>query len=282
MIEVVDKRFMIAVNMINTLIMRPLGTFDFSPEAQYFRNFMAEYISASAPSKLFESFVTACDVFSAANLTTTFEVLMNWLAGQPISDDVAAGIRKIAIDSFADFEAIDPKDESSQRRFLPIPDQGKRGQSVWMLPNLTSFTNIYARINRRHARRIKDVTLFHDENAQFDEILRAAKQEAEELKEHAAVPLLPFADYHFEEKAKLIFAGSHASPGIQASDVLAGFIMRYVRDILYSEHPPYDQADEAFFDILALSEPTAGTGINFVLPTSDVIKLGVTPAQGGI
>ncbi|HEX8194188.1 MAG TPA: hypothetical protein VF552_14940 [Allosphingosinicella sp.] len=67
MIEVVDKRFMIAVNIVNTLIMPPVGACDVTPEAQRFRNILAEYIHAHAPAALFRAYVAACDAPSVAS-----------------------------------------------------------------------------------------------------------------------------------------------------------------------------------------------------------------------
>jgi hypothetical protein len=147
-----------------------------------------------------------------------------------------------------------------------------------MLPNLACFTNIYARMNRLHRRRIGSLTLFHDEQVHFDEIVRSAKRSTEDLAKASEVPLMPFADYHFEEQATLVFANSSTSPGIQAADVLAGFIMRFTKDVLYGDHPPSEAAKVGFNSILKLSEPLEGRGVNFVLPTNDLSKLGVVEA----
>ncbi len=276
MIEVVDKRFMMAANMVNTLVVPPVGPCDLTPEAQWMSNVMAEYIHAGAPSMVFEAFVTACDAPSGTSVAGAFTALLGWLQSLP-RNDVAYGIERFAADSFGDFQQMGPERPETQRRFLPVPDFGKRGQSVWMLPNLSSLTNIYARLNRLHKRRIGSLTLFHDEQAHFDDILREAKRTAEGLAAGSAPPLR-FADFHFEEEAQLVFTGSHASPGIQAADVLAGFLMRYVKDVLYGEIPPSEEARAAFQRILELSEPADGRGVNFVLRTSDVINLGVMPA----
>jgi hypothetical protein len=49
--EVVDKRFMIAANMINTVILPYVGVCDFSPESRFLRNIMVEYIHHYATPK---------------------------------------------------------------------------------------------------------------------------------------------------------------------------------------------------------------------------------------
>jgi hypothetical protein len=80
------------------------------------------------------------------------------------------------------------------------------------------------------------------------------------------------------EEATLVFTNSTSSPGIQAADVLAGFIMRYTKEILYSDCRPSEVAKDGFNGILKLSEPIEGRGVNFVLPTNDLSKLGVVAA----
>lgn len=277
MIEVVDKRFMIAANMVNTLVMPPVGSVDWTPKAQWVRNIMAEYIHARAPSMVFEAFVAACDAPSSASVTAAFDALLGWVRSL-VQDEIAYGIEHSASDSFKDFQEMGPDRPETQQRFLPPPDTGKRGQSVWMLPNLTSLTNLYARLNHLHKRKIGSLTLFHDEQMHFDEILHDAKRTTEGLaKAGNAVPLR-FADMNFEEQARLVFLGSRASPGIQAADVLAGFVMRYVKDTLFGHSRPSAEARAAFQRILELSDPENGLGINFVLATADVESLGVVPA----
>jgi hypothetical protein len=177
-----------------------------------------------------------------------------------------------------EFQATSPENEVAKRRFLPAPDIFKRQQSIWMLPNLARFTSIYARINRLHGRRIGSLTLFHDEQLHFDEIVCSAKRATEDFAKKSRAPLIPFADHHFEEEATLVFANSKTSPGIQAAEVLAGFIMRYTKNMLYGDHSPSELAKPSFYSILGLSEPYEGRGVSFVLPTNDLRRLGVVSA----
>lgn len=113
--------------------------------------------------------------------------------------------------------------------YLPIPDN-KFKKRVWILPNLSAFTNIYARMNLYQKGRLADVRLIHDEQLQFDEILEASKGAAEALRERAVEMFTPHSDFNFQESASLSFASSTKSVGVQVADILAGFCMRYVRD----------------------------------------------------
>ncbi|MDF6480675.1 hypothetical protein NLO56_24940, partial [Escherichia coli] len=82
-------------------------------------------------------------------------------------------------------EMLADKVPTAYARFLPSPDTGKRGKPVSMLPNLSSLTNIYARINRHYKRDLSAIELVHDEQLQYDQILTNNKQAAEALGEHA-------------------------------------------------------------------------------------------------
>jgi hypothetical protein len=276
-VEVVDKRFMIAANMINCLVMPTVGTCDLTLEAQWFRNILAEFLHSGAPSAVISTYVAACDAPSAASVTAAFHVLIDWLETIGGPDDVGRALEFLTRDSLSDFVKAGPDDPLVHARYLPPPDLGTKGQSIWMLPNLTSLTNIYARINRYRRRRLAEVTIIHDEQAHFEAILTDAKSLAERLAaEGGAVPAR-FADYHFTEQARLVFGCSMETPGIQAADVIAGFVMRHVKTVLHDGRPPTQAAARTFSTLVDLTDPLRGLGINFVLSSADVMRLGIQP-----
>lgn len=277
LIEVVDKRFMIAVNMINYLVMPAVGACDTTLEAQWFRNVLAEYLHLEAPAGLVGTYVAACDAPSAGSVAEAFAAMFAWLDMIDGRDQVAGALRLFARDSFDDFKAAGVENEAAQRRCLPPPDLGKKGQSIWMLPNLTSLTNLYARINRYRGRRLADVVIIHDEQTHFDNILVDAKALAEKLAEEGQAMPARFADYHFVELAALRFAASEQMPGIQAADIIAGFVMRHVDAALRKEAAVDPVARDVFSALVDLTDPEQGLGINFVLTSRDVVRLGVRP-----
>lgn len=274
--EVVDKRFMLTANIVNAVVLPPFGPASMTGQAFWVRNIMAEYIHTHAPSSLFRRFIAACDTPSADSILAVFKSVMDWLPHQP-KNEVASAIRESVMQSREEFEEMGLDASETWRRFLPSPDTGKRGQSVWMLPNLTSFTNIYARLNYLHRRHINGITLFHDQQDHFDDILIGAKRMVEEIGREDAPPDVRFADYRLSEDARLVFTASHESPGIQAADVLAGFLMRYTKQSLYEGAVSRDER-AVFMRILELSEPSEGRGVNFVLKTADLLPMGVIPA----
>src|SRR6218665_227650 len=273
MIELVDKLFMIAANVINTLVLPPVGDVDFTPESQWLRNQMAEYLHANTPPSVFEAYAAACDAPSAESVTYAFRSMLEWLDTRAQSEVIAEALRRFTADSFDDFLKYGPENEAAQRRFLPLPDVGKRGQLVWMLPNLSSLTNIYARINKLCAGRITGVTIIHDEQAHFDDILLEAKSMTEGLARDGLTVSLPHADYRFKEQATLKFAQSQRSPGIQAADLLAGFMMRSAKAALHNGETLSSETAKAFQALTELCNPALGVGVNFVLSSADIKRL---------
>jgi len=131
-----------------------------------------------------------------------------------------------------------------------------------MLPNLSPFTNIYARINLFLNGNISGVSIFHDEQAHFDEIILSNKNLVEELDMENAISVQT-ASYDFSEAASLAFAKSHEHNPIQVANILAGIAMRYLQEkIEGTESSP--EIIKVCDGILQISNPYYGVGINLV------------------
>lgn len=276
-IEAVDKRFFICANMIDRLVIPALGPSDLEPNAVAVKNVFADYLYAAMPPDVMQAYLDACAQPHAALTRAAFRAMLNWLEPRIASNQVAAGLHLFASDTFRDFEAVASAEGSADRAFLPIPDEGKHGKPYWMLPNLTSFTNIYARINLYCGRDLSGVRLIHDEQLQFDLILADAKAVAERLAAQGLTSPLPHADFAFVQQALLSFESSTMSAGIQFADVLAGFVMRYVQEIAIRQKPLAASYMDAFRNLLEQVDPARGVGLNFVLPHAGVARLGVVP-----
>jgi hypothetical protein len=197
------------------------------------------------------------------------QIRFAWILRQnPQTADFGLTVEQMVRDAIVEYKEMRVQDSHAHFRFLPSPDLNKHGKNVWMLPNLTSLTNIYARINRFCKRRLDGVCIVHDQQLELDEILRGAKQSAEAMKESGAVPHVPFADYNFSESASLEFAHSHESIGIQVADVLSGTAMRYYRSLHAgaTANPPAEIA-RAMKALRDSGDPRTGHGLNQVVPT---------------
>jgi hypothetical protein len=275
-IELVDKHFFIITNIIERMVIPYVGECDVQPDSLRAKSIMANYMALYAPRELSHSFTECCQTRDHAKIRALYQRIIEWAEWCPISPQEAAhGISIFARDSLRDFEEL-PTEEAVNRA-LPIPDKTSAGKLSWVLPNLTSFTNIYARINHLFQKQVSGITLYHDEQIQFDTILLHNKKIVEDLIKLEVKLPLKRADYEFSEAADLKFLRSLDSIGIQVADVLAGFITRYVQDAVWGEKAIHPDKMAVFDRLIDHGEKTLGTGINFVVPDSMMLFLGIEP-----
>ena len=273
--EVVDKRYFIAAHMVSALILPPIPGHTAGPGEHFVRNGLAEYLSR-APIGIFQKFVSACQAPSGETIAASFQVILDWLDDRH-RGQVASALRQATQAGFAEFRDDGPDRPATHTRWLPAPDASLSGAPLWILPNLSSFTNLNARINRAHNRALKDVRLVHDEQRYYAHVLSYNKQAAEDLVNRGFDQSFKHADWTFTSSADLTFANSTQAPGVQIADVLAGFLMSYVRNKLHRTNPTDPESRELFHRLIELGDPDRGLGINFVAADTAFAKLGILP-----
>lgn len=272
-IEAVDKHYFVVMHIVERMVMPYVGECDISRDALWIKSVMADYMAVYAPPDMAHAFASCCQSRDHTEIRDLYKRIIAWGQQSRVPPtDVAAGIVRLTRDSLKDFRKL-PKARGVAHA-LPVPDTNPAGKLVWVLPNLASFTHIYARINRFAQKRVAGITLFHDEQLQFGDIIRSSKDMAEVLK--LKLPVIP-ADFEFEETAELRFLRSEDSIGIQIADILAGFVARYVEEAVWSESPMHPDKIAIFKRLVAMGDQSVGTGINFVAPGSLVRMLGVVP-----
>lgn len=262
-IELVEKKFFIATNVSFYLVWPSYYSGNDSKSDDYIRNVFAKFIALNAPNEVFTSYFKACQSQAKEDLIHAFETLLNFAKSD--SGDKHRYLAESIEQSMDDFDIMLKEgscEDKTIRRFLPMPDTGKKGKAIWMLPNYSSLTNLYARINHAHDGNIKSVKLVHDVQAQFDDILFLAKQAAE-----SATPdrdISPIANYNFLEQAELSIGKSEECVGIQAADILTGFIVRYAQDKVFYKIEPALELVKAFHLMADAEDPVKGYGVNYV------------------
>lgn len=275
-IELVDKHYFVIANIIERMIVPYVGECDLQPKTIRMKGIMADYIAMYAPPQFAQSFAECCQSRDHAKIQELYERIIQWAQACPVQpSDVANAIALSTRDSLKDFCRL-PKAKAVEQA-LPIPDKNPAGKLLWILPNLTSFTNIYARINFFARRKISDVSLFHDEQLQFGDILLHNKQLAEDLSNLGVKVPFETSDFEFSHSANFQFLHSHNSIGIQVADVLAGFIARYVQDAVWDKESMHSDKKTAFYRLNSSGDRNLGTGINFVVPDNMIRFLGLDP-----
>jgi len=265
-IELVDKRFFIAIHIVNHLLCGPytLAEVDMSS-----RNLVAEFLADQDSDDILLAYLEACRLRSTLSVAAVIDKLWNWL---DLSDADTARTTQVLT-----LYARDRVGKSSAvaESFLPIADETKSGKKVWMLPNLQCLTNIYARLNLSRKRGLHGATLIHDEQMQYAKILMESKALMEQMAIEGALPVVPFADYNLHGKGWLTFAAAQKEPCLQAADILAGCAMRFARDGLSRNSRVNSRLRAAFDRLVQAGNPMEATGVNLVMSQSLLRSLNV-------
>lgn len=263
-VEVVDKKYQLAVSITNGFIWPPYFNTDESQDTVWLKNIFADYLYKKLSNEMFFGFVECMNAPSNEKTGAYFDLLKDFIGKD--SHDVAQGIASQIEESNDDFRImIEQENKNAHRRFLPLPDIGKRDQEVWILPNFSSFTNIYARTNLFFSGKLEGIRIFHDEQAHFDEIIAGAKSQVENIQVDPEKFKPPYSDYGFHQFSELLFKASPESIGIQLADIVAGLSMRWYQAHLQQETDT-STLDQAIDVLLQCSNPHRGVGINVVGP----------------
>lgn len=274
-VEVVDKRFFVCIQLVNSQLLPSVMGFNDGPEMHFIKNTLVDFLYDEIPDHVLDQFVAACMKPSDQSLMNAFGSQLLFSFGKSatsVAQDIRDGMHHMVIEAMKEYVEMRKQDPDAYLRFLPSPDLNKRGKVVWMLPNLSSLTNIYARINLFRQRKLKDVRLVHDQQPELDDILRNAKRAAESIiKDTKIKPFTPHSDFLFIESAPLEFVRSHESLGIQVTDVIAGTVMRFYRDRLRGNAASPLETTEAVMKLLRRSDASTGIGVNQVVPQRFVL-----------
>ena len=268
-IEVIDKKYQLAVNITNNFVWPPYFNTEESQDTINLKNIFSDFIYHRISKEIFFEFLQSMREPSNYKIDRMFFLLEEAVAA--LDHEIAEALSTSINESKDDFRIMQEQEgELAYKRFLPVPDKGKRGQTIWMLPHYSCFTNIYARINLHLSGDITSCKIFHDEQSHFDQIISEAKVQSENNPITSYIP--PFADYKFDQAAELFFKASQDSAGIQIADILAGLSMRWYQSHLNGEAPTgpiYTAIDK----LLHHSNPLRGVGINLVATHNAAFKL---------
>lgn len=109
---------------------------------------VADYLYERAPDDVFLKYLAACKTLSDATLRAQLEALLEFARTDPEDEVQSVAVYDGATSALEEYDtALSEGKDKAYLKFLPVPDENKRGKPIWMLPNLSAFTNIYARIN---------------------------------------------------------------------------------------------------------------------------------------
>lgn len=273
LVEVVDKKYCIATQIVNHNIMPPYFMPDESDgRAQIIRNGLADFIATSLPDDLFKKYYSVCKERTESSLISFMTELKNFfeINSNPNKINDFHGLTvKMIEESIDDYKVMKKKLNESKaiEKFIPIPEYTEKGLRINLLPHVHSIFNLMARLNKFHSKNINNVNLYHDKQAEFKHILTQSK-ECIETANIDNIPPINNCDFDFVEKLNLKFLDSEESGGVQAADLVAGFFNRYINGLLYKKLEIDDIYHSIFYEFRKNFRPSSPLGVNFVLPES--------------
>lgn len=264
--EVMDKKYNIVVSIVSHLIFPPMQD-ESDGHAQFIRNHLADFITHFAPNELYTSFSELCKDPCEQKLIDTMDILKCFFINKKGHfDDDGTTVLMIdeTLDDYYTYKKYSNNDDTI-KRFVPIPDLDSNGNVVKLLPNVHSFYNQIARINKLHKKKLREINIFHDTSSEFSNTLFFCIENIKNLNTQY-FPHVPQSDYLVKENVNLKFIDSKDSIGIQVADIIAGFLNRYIFGLFFKKIEMSDIYHATFAKIITQNKENNSTGINFVLP----------------
>lgn len=264
-IEIVDKKYIISTNIVTCLINPPY----FQPyleqhESQSIHFELCQWVYDNVTLDFLINFTNVARNPTEVGLNELFEDLLTLARGldDPLSDVVSASI----VESMDDFNVMKQRNNMKREAytfFLPLPDTNKKGNLIGILPYVSSFYNIYARLNSLFNRDLSKVVLVHDNQSHFDEIIRFYHESAVNYT-HGQTKVFDNTDFIFLNTSSLDFKDDKDLIGLQVADLFAGFINKAIPFLVDGKNQLEEKETLLLYRII--TSLYYKQSINFVLP----------------
>ncbi|WP_315377600.1 DUF3800 domain-containing protein [Kingella denitrificans] len=273
-IEIIDKKYYLCNSIVRHQVFPlVLGTEKIDID-QIIREIFTDILFNNLTTNIYMAFCASCRNLNKESLILSFNELLA-LCNNNLNHRSQEYLRDIylymkdsiknTIDYFINKEKIAGNRVINE--FIPIPDKNKKGYLIYLLPQISSLTNIIARVNFTN-KSIKNIIFIHDNQVHFDEILI---NNSNSMINYQSIGFnFTNSEFKIHEKPNMKFNNnSKNSLGIQIADILSGFTMRYINKMLKNEY--MEDIYHKIFNLLE-SEKNYPT-INYMISISSFIKL---------
>lgn len=284
-IELIDKKYYIC----NSIVMHQVIPIYFIPReeeangtCQILREICIDILTRNIGELEYQYFFDACKNINEDSLLGSFNGLKKFFLRKadeeldPYLKSIYQSIVQSVDMSIEDYFDIKKEEglDYAVRKFIPIPDENKKGKLTYLLPQISSLTNLVARVNYFNGN-LEDITFIHDQQVHFDDMLSYNVQQMLEVGETEYK--FTNSDFNIEKPVDITFdADSTNNVGIQVADILSGFTMRYIQKRLKSED--MDSIYHEIFENIEYNNdyPT----INYMIGISGFVKLNKRDTRG--
>ncbi|WP_322846762.1 DUF3800 domain-containing protein [Pseudomonas sp. B33.4] len=268
-VEAVDKRYYVSTAIVNHQVLPPYFTGDESnAEMQKMRNFISDHMAREMPDQYFNDFFMSCRSPTEESVLRSMGTIKSFYVGEDCFGEYKQFAEHMD-SSVEDYHDLKKQlGDKAIKMFVPIPDKNKRGEDVYLLPHVSSLTNILARVNVAHDRDLSGVIFVHDKQDHFDGALNDIKELMLNFSAPANSPPTPNSDFSFVDGVELEFADSLKSIGVQVADVLAGFTSRYFAEFFRQDGEVDDIYHEIYKELMGGFDKKTSVGVNLVIPAT--------------
>ena len=276
-IEITDKKYYICNSMVIYQVIPPyyISREELNGEREVLREIYMDIFIRNIGESEYQCFFEACQNINEESLLNSFHTLKKFFSEkikeekdlylkiiyQCIVNDIG-----ISIEDYCDVKDKEGLD-NAVRKFLPIPDENKKGQLIYLLPQISSLTNLVARVNYFNGN-LEDINFIHDQQVHFDNILSYNVEKMLDVGETGYK--FTNSNFNIEKPVDITFdADSKDNVGIQIADILSGFTMRYMQKRFKNE-----DMDSIYHEIFENIEYNKNLStINYMIGISGFVKL---------
>lgn len=277
-IEITDKKYYICNSIVIHQVIPPY----FIPrekesggEYPVLREIYMDTLIRNIGKPEYQCFFNACKNINEESLLNSFNGLKEFFSLKVKEEkdlylkNIYQGIVNHVDMSIEDYFDIKEKEglEYAVRKFIPIPDENKKGKLTYLLPQISSLTNLIARINYFNGG-LEDIHFMHDQQVHFDNILSYNVQQMLEI--GSTVHKFTNSDFNIKKPVDITFeVDSKNSVGVQIADIISGFTMRYIQKRFKNED--MDSIYHKIFESIEYNKNLST--INYMIGISGFVKL---------
>lgn len=231
LVELVDKKYALCYNVFNHLII-PWDELRYNYEDGSIANYATDLLYDNISDEFLIKFSKAAKELSKDSIECLFDCLLDELKSmQPRFE--CDKLSELVLQSKDRFLDESTRYVDAHTIFLPEPDQNKNGKNITMLPNLSSYTNMIARLNKIYKRNLSLINVIHDEQVHYELILKKYTGIMTSKDADISDTGNPDSDFEIKPDFTLIFKNSKDTIALQVADIIAGFSSRFYNEMLF-------------------------------------------------
>ena len=232
-IELVDKKYFLSTNIIESVVFPVSANIPPTKETRYIKNYIADYLYYHLSDSIYIKFCDACKNFNLKKWKCFYNSISKEL--ESLNDNISEGILVNIQESYEDYKLMVSQEPNHpvHERFLPYPDRGKKNEILALLPHTPSFSNICARTEKyRMKNKIEKISYIHDNQCYFDDILKTNFSFLKSLQNNFLLPdeVIERHKFNLINLSKLDFKSSTNTLMIQIADIISGITYKTWKD----------------------------------------------------